>query len=49
MSTIRRAGLTRDLSDQDASRIFTVGFALEQLRRNLGDLNSRVAELAAEK
>jgi len=49
MGATRRAGLTRDLSDQDASRIFTVGFALEQLRRNLGDLNSRAAELAAER
>jgi uncharacterized membrane protein YccC len=49
MSALRRAGLTRDLSDQEAARIFTLGFALEQLRRNLGDLQSRVAELAREK
>jgi uncharacterized membrane protein YccC len=46
MSTLRREGLTRDLSDQEVSRIFTLGFALEQLRRNLGDLHNRVAELA---
>lgn len=49
MSEIRRAGLTRDLSDQEAARIFALGFALEQLRRNLGDLQSRVAELARNK
>lgn len=49
MSELRRAGLTRDLSDQEAARIFTLGFALDQLRRNLGDLNSRVAELARAK
>lgn len=46
MSALRRAGLTRDLSDQEAARIFTLGFVLDQLRRNLGDLQSRVAELA---
>jgi len=49
MSELRRAGLTRDLSDQEASRIFTLGFALEQLRRNLGDMNSRVTEFARTK
>jgi uncharacterized membrane protein YccC len=49
MSELRRAGLTRDLSDQEAARIFTLGFALEQLRRNLGDLQSRVADLARAK
>jgi uncharacterized membrane protein YccC len=49
MSALRRAGLTRDLSDQEAARIFTLGFALEQLRRNLGDLHSRVAELVRKK
>jgi uncharacterized membrane protein YccC len=46
MSAVRRAGLTRDLSDQEAARIFTLGFALDQLRRNLGDMSSRVAEFA---
>ena len=49
MSTLRREGLTRDLSDEEVSRIFTLGFALEQLRRNLRDLHNRVAELAREK
>ncbi len=49
MSALRHAGLTRDLSDNEAARIFTLAFALDQLRRNLGDLQSRVAELAYSK
>ncbi len=49
MSGLRRAGLTRDLSDSEAARIFTLGFALDELRRNLGDLQSRVAELSYSK
>lgn len=48
MGALRRAGLTRDLSDEEAARIFALGFALDQLRRNLGDLQNRVAELARE-
>ena len=48
MSAMRRAGGTRDLSDEEVSRIFALGFALDQLRRNLGDLSERVAEFARE-
>jgi len=49
VSELRRAGVTRDLSDEEATRIFALGFALDQLRRNLGDLNQRVAEFARPK
>jgi len=45
MNGLRRAGLTPDLSDDEVARIFTLGFALDQIRLNLGDLQSRVAEL----
>jgi uncharacterized membrane protein YccC len=49
MTEARRAGLTRDLPDEEVARIFALGFALDQLRRNLGDLDRRVAELARTK
>lgn len=49
MTEARRAGLTRDLPDEEVARIFALGFAFDQLRRNLGDLDSRVAELARAK
>jgi uncharacterized membrane protein YccC len=42
----RRDGLTRDLPDEAVGRIFSQGFALEQLRVNFGDLTQRAAELA---
>jgi uncharacterized membrane protein YccC len=38
--------LTRDLSDETVERIFALGFALEQLRRNFSDLGRCVTELA---
>jgi uncharacterized membrane protein YccC len=49
IGAVRRAGLTRGLSDGDAQRIFTIGFALDQLRRNLGDLHERIAGFARKK
>jgi uncharacterized membrane protein YccC len=42
----RRDGLMRTLSDEDVSRIFTLGFALDQLRLNFRDLADRITELA---
>jgi hypothetical protein len=42
----RRDGVMRTLSDEDVSRIFTLGFALDQLRLNFRDLADRIAELA---
>ncbi len=44
MAELRRERLTRDLSDEEAGRIFALGFGLEQLRRDLGELASRAAE-----
>ena len=43
---LRRDGLTRDLSADDVGRLFAVGFAFEQLRQNLRDLESRITEFA---
>jgi uncharacterized membrane protein YccC len=45
-ATMRREGLTRDLPDEAVERIFALGFALDQLRRNLRDLARCVSELA---
>ncbi|MBS0517914.1 MAG: FUSC family protein [Proteobacteria bacterium] len=44
LAAVRREGLTRILSDSAAERFFAVGFALEQVRRNLLDLQRIVAE-----
>jgi uncharacterized membrane protein YccC len=41
---VRRDGLTRDLSGDDAERFFALGFALEQMRDNCKDLGRCVAE-----
>jgi hypothetical protein len=46
LAAMRREGLTRDLPTDDVERIFTLGFALEQLRRNFDDLARCVAEFA---
>ena len=45
-AAMRREGLTRDLPDESVERIFALGFALEQLRRNFSDLGRCVTELA---
>jgi uncharacterized membrane protein YccC len=43
---MRREGLTRALSIEEAERVFTLAFALEQLYRNFGDLERCVKEHA---
>lgn len=45
-AAMRREGLTRDLSDEAVERVFALGFALDQLRRNFADLARCVAEFA---
>jgi uncharacterized membrane protein YccC len=44
---MRREGLTRVLSIEEAERVFTLAFALEQLYRNFSDLGRCVKEHAA--
>jgi uncharacterized membrane protein YccC len=46
VAALRREGMTRHLSIDAVERFFTLGFALEQLRRNLGDLERCVKEWA---
>jgi uncharacterized membrane protein YccC len=46
MDTLRRAGVTRGLSSDAAGRLFALGFALEQFRNHLQDLDSRANEWA---
>jgi uncharacterized membrane protein YccC len=46
VGTVRRDGLTRDLSGEQAERFFALGFAMEQLSQNFRDLEMRVAEWA---
>jgi len=46
MAALRQEGLTRALSDELAGRFFALAFALEQIRRNLGDLGGVVTEQA---
>ena len=46
VAELRRQGALRELSDDDVTRVFGLGFALEQLRRDLQDLVDRGAELA---
>ena len=43
---MRREGLTRALSIEEAERVFTLAFALEQLYRNFSDLDRYVKEHA---
>jgi uncharacterized membrane protein YccC len=42
---LRRAALTRSLSSEELSRLFTFAFALDQLRQNLQDLVDRCQDL----
>jgi len=46
VGTIREQGLTRTLSAEVAERFFALGFALEQMRQNFGDLERCVSEWA---
>lgn len=43
---IRNEGITRPLSASDAEQVFALGFSLEQLRRNIADLERCVANWA---
>jgi hypothetical protein len=43
---LRSEGLTIPLSSEEVERIFAFGFALEQLRNNLADLERCVRENA---
>jgi uncharacterized membrane protein YccC len=49
LDRVRRQGLTRSLPVDEVARLFGVGFALDQLRRDLDDLAERAGELAAER
>ena len=46
VAALRRDGVTRSLSVDEVERFFALGFALEQMRANLRDLERCVAELA---
>ncbi|GGF02998.1 FUSC family protein [Aliidongia dinghuensis] len=46
VATLRREGLTRPLAGPAIERLFGLGFALDQLRRDAEDLAERIAELA---
>jgi uncharacterized membrane protein YccC len=45
LATARREGLTRALADEELERIFGLGFALGQIRRDLRDLAARGGEM----
>lgn len=47
VASVRRDGLLRALPGDVAERFFALGFSLEQLRQNLGDLDRCVAEWSA--
>jgi hypothetical protein len=47
MAALRREGFTRGFSADTAEHIFALGFALDQLRRDLIDLARCVAEFSA--
>jgi hypothetical protein len=46
MAALRREGVTRTLPLECVERIFALGFALDQMHRNLNDLGRCVAESA---
>jgi hypothetical protein len=46
VAAIRAEGLTREWSADAVERLFALGFAFEQMRRDLGDLARCVGELA---
>ena len=47
MAALRHEGLTRDLPAHSVEQVFTLGFALDQLRQDLADLARCVAEFSA--
>jgi uncharacterized membrane protein YccC len=47
LAALRRANATRNMPVDIVERVFTLGFALEQLRRHLSDLARCLAELSA--
>ena len=47
IEALRRAGKLRELSGEDIERLFATGFALEQMRLNLRDLDRCIDEWAA--
>lgn len=46
LAALRREGLTRDFSGETAERVFALGFAIEQMHNNLGDLERCLSEWA---
>ena len=46
MDLLRQSGTLRELGIEEVERVFSLAFALQQLRGNLGDLADRIAELA---
>jgi hypothetical protein len=46
VAKLREAGILRGLEAEPLSRIFALGFALEELREDAGDLAGRAVELA---
>jgi uncharacterized membrane protein YccC len=46
LAALRQEGATRTLSGQEVERVFTLGFALEQLRRDLVDLRRCISDSA---
>jgi len=49
MAQLRQDGITRGLPDETVGRIFAVGFAFEELRRDLVDIGSRIGDFASVK
>ncbi len=47
IEALRRAGPLRELPGEDVERLFAIGFALEQMRLNLRDLDRCIEEWAA--
>ncbi len=47
IETLRRAGQLRELPGEAVERLFATGFALEQMRRNIQDLERCIGEWAA--
>ena len=43
---VRHEGLTRDMGNEAAERFFALGFALEQMREHLGEVQRVVGEWA---